>query len=81
MAPTLGDALAEIFGGAPAVAPPGGATTGAPPTAAAARLIARANAQYGAAQQALKAGDLVEFGRQIKALGKTLSRLEASRKQ
>jgi hypothetical protein len=47
--------------------------------AASARLIARANAQYEAAQQALKAGDLVEFGRQITALGKTLSRLQASR--
>ncbi len=81
MAPTLEGALAEVFGGAPAAGPPSGPATGAPPTAAAAQLIARANTQYGAAQQALKAGDLVEFGRQITALGKTLSRLEALRKQ
>ena len=54
-------------------------TTGAPPSAAAARLIARADAQYAAAQDALKKGDLVEFGRQITALGDTLSQLKALR--
>jgi len=78
MAPTLDGALAEIFGGAPVAGPSSGPAAGAPTTTMA-RLIARANAQYEAAQQALKAGDLVEFGRQIAALGKTLSRLEALR--
>ena len=85
MAPTLGEALAQIFGGAP---PPGttpgtkpgtkpGTTPGA--TAAAAALIAKANAQYAAAQAALRRGDLGAFGREIKALGDTLSQLKAAR--
>jgi len=86
MAPTLGEALAQIFGGAP---PPGttpgakpGARPGAKPgttSAAAAALIARANAQYTAAQAALRRGDLGAFGREIQALGKTLSQLKATR--
>jgi len=81
MAPTLGEALATIFGGAP---PPGTqpASPGTRPTAgttgAAAALIARANAQYAAAQAALRAGDLATFGRQIQALGKTLAQLKAA---
>jgi len=82
MAPTLGDALATIFGGAP---PPGTqpASPGAKPSpgatgAAATALIARANAQYAAAQAALRAGDLATFGRQIQALGRTLAQLKAA---
>jgi len=82
MAPTLGEALATIFGGAP---PPGtqSSAPGTPPSsgatsAAAAALITRANAQYAAAQAALRAGDLAAFARQIQALGKTLARLEAA---
>jgi uncharacterized membrane protein (UPF0182 family) len=79
MAPTLGEALATIFGGAP---PPGTqpGSPGAPGTtgAAAAALIARANAQYAAAQAALRAGDLATFGRQIQALGRTLAQLKAA---
>jgi uncharacterized protein len=83
MAPTLGEALAQIFGGAP----PPGTTPGVKPgtkpgttpaTAATAALIAKANAQYAAAQAALRRGDLSAFGRQIQALGKTLSQLKAS---
>ena len=84
MAPTLGEALAQIFGGAP----PPGTTPGAKPgtqpgttpgaTAASAALIAKANAQYAAAQAALRRGDLSAFGRQIQALGKTLSQLKAA---
>ncbi len=90
MAPTLGDALAQIFGGAP---PPGtqagapGATPGGtPPTgtpgatsAATAALIAKANAQYAAAQASLRRGDLATYARQIQALGKTLAQLKAAR--
>ena len=77
MAPTLGGALAEIFGGAPPGTPAGPPPSGGKTSAAAARLIARADAQYAAAQAALRAGDLQEFGRQITALGETLSRLRA----
>ena len=81
MAPTLGEALATIFGGAP---PPGtqpgspGAKPSPGTTGAAAALIARANAQYAAAQAALRAGDLATFGRQIQALGRTLAQLKAA---
>ena len=80
MAPTLGEALALIFGGAP---PPGtqpGASRAPAPvtTAATAALIAKANAQYAAAQAALRRGDLAAFGRQIQALGRTLARLKTA---
>jgi uncharacterized protein len=82
MAPTLGDALAQIFGGAP---PPGtqpgqrpGTQPGVPASAQKAALIAKANAQYAAAQAALRRGDLATFGRQITALGKTLSQLKTA---
>ena len=44
-----------------------------------ARLAARANRQYEAAQSALKAGDLGEFAAQIEALGETLEQLSAAR--
>lgn len=80
MAPTLGEALAGVFGGAPPAGTQGG-TGGAgspsagPASAATARLIARANAQYAAAQAALRAGDLAGFARQIQALGRTLAQL------
>ena len=83
MAPTLGEALAMIFGGA---APPPGTQPSSPGTqppagttsAAAAALIARANTQYDAAQAALRAGDLAAFARQIQALGRTLQQLKAT---
>ena len=82
MAPTLGEALATIFGGAP---PPGtqSSTPGGTPapgttTAATAALIKQANAQYAAAQAALRAGDLATYARHIQALGKTLAQLKAA---
>jgi uncharacterized membrane protein (UPF0182 family) len=80
MAPTLGAALVQIFGGAP----PPGTTSGQKPgtepgvTRATAALIAKANAQYDAAQVALRRGDLSAFGREIRALGRTLSQLKAA---
>ena len=76
MAQTLGEALALIFGGAP---PPGTQPGTQPPrpTGATAALIAKASAQYAAAQAALRRGDLAAFGRQIQALGKTLAKLKA----
>jgi uncharacterized membrane protein (UPF0182 family) len=77
MQPTLGGALAAIFGGAPPSA--AGPPVAGRPLPAVARLIARANAQYAAAQAALRAGNLTEFGRQISALGRTLSRLKMLR--
>ena len=78
MAPTLGEALAAIFGGVQAGgAQGGGAAPTGPVSGAAARLIARANAQYAAAQAALRAGDLAAFGREIEALGRTLEQLKA----
>jgi uncharacterized membrane protein (UPF0182 family) len=82
MAPTLDEALAAIFGGR-APSGTGGSTTGGGQggalSAAAARLIAKAGAQYAAAQAALRAGDLATFGRQVEALGRTLDQLEAIR--
>jgi uncharacterized membrane protein (UPF0182 family) len=40
-------------------------------------LIAQANKQFNAAQDALKAGDFAEYGRQMKALQSTLQKLGA----
>jgi uncharacterized membrane protein (UPF0182 family) len=77
MQPTLGGALAAVFGGAPPRV--AGSAAAGRPLPALTRLIARADAQYAAAQAALRAGDLTAFARQISALGKTLSRLRASR--
>ncbi len=79
MARTLDAALAKIFGvprGGVPVEPGGGGGT---VSAQFARLAERANAQYEAAQAALKAGDLGAFARQIKALGKTLEQLRKAR--
>jgi uncharacterized membrane protein (UPF0182 family) len=82
MAPTIGEALATIFGGPGSSVPQpgtGGSTPGTQPTsAAAARLIAQADSQYAAAQAALRAGDLTTFAQQIEALGKTLTELKAA---
>ena len=84
MAPTLGEALASIFGGTtpattqpssggPPSTTPSGATS---PSAAVMQLIAQANAEYAAAQAALRAGSLADFAQQIDALGKTLAQLQ-----
>jgi hypothetical protein len=43
-----------------------------------AQLIAQANAQYAAAQAALRAGDLTTFAQDIEALGKILAQLQAA---
>ena len=75
MEPTLDGALAAIFGG---VSPSGtGPPTSGRPSRAATRLIAQADAQYAAAQAALRAGNLSAFAQQISALGRTLARLQA----
>ena len=44
-------------------------------------LIARANTEFDAAQEALKAGDFAEYGRQIDALEQTLSDLQRLQQQ
>jgi uncharacterized protein len=84
MAPTLGEALTDIFGGTPPAGTQpgtGGTTTPTttPTTSTTAQLIAQANAQYAAAEAALRAGDLAGFGQQIDALGKTLAQLQAAK--
>jgi uncharacterized membrane protein (UPF0182 family) len=83
MAPTLGEALAEVFGTSPSVAGPSpspGAPTApstAKPSAQLKALIEQANREFEAAQSALKAGDFAEYGRQIKALQQTLQQLRS----
>jgi uncharacterized membrane protein (UPF0182 family) len=85
MTPTLADSLTAIFGAAPAAAGPGAGQTAPPtttqpgpgPAAGIAKLIARANAEFEAAQTALKGGDFAEYGRQIAALQVTLQKLKA----
>jgi uncharacterized membrane protein (UPF0182 family) len=86
MRPTLGECLAAVFGGAAAT--PG--TTGQPisgvqpPTstvglsAQARALIAKANSQFEAAQQALKKGDWAGYGQDINALKLTLQKLQTA---
>ncbi|MCL4465055.1 MAG: UPF0182 family protein [Chloroflexi bacterium] len=80
MAPTLGEALSSIFGGRGTQPGSGGtpppSTT--PTSPAVAQLIAQANAQYAAAQEALRAGDLATFAKDIEALGKILAQLNAA---
>jgi uncharacterized membrane protein (UPF0182 family) len=80
MAPTLGEALASIFGG-PGAQPGTGTTQppGVEPTSpAVAELIAQANATYADAQAALRAGDLSTFAQDIEALGQILEQLQAA---
>jgi hypothetical protein len=82
MAPTLGEALTQIFGGAPPPgtqpSTPGGKPSTGTTTAATAALIKQANAQYAAAQAALRAGDLATYAKHIQALGKTLAQLKTA---
>jgi uncharacterized membrane protein (UPF0182 family) len=61
----------------------GGTTGGETGTvsAQARTLIARANTEFDAAQDALKAGDFAEYGRQIDALKQTLSDLQRLQQQ
>jgi uncharacterized membrane protein (UPF0182 family) len=80
MAPTLGEALASIFGGTGAQ--PGTGNTqppsAGPTTPAVAQLIAQATAKYADAQAALRAGDLATFAQRIQELGKILEQLQAA---
>jgi uncharacterized membrane protein (UPF0182 family) len=66
-------------GGTTSTTTPGGTTTTTSPTSAtAAQLAAEANAEYAAAQAALRAGDLATFAKDIDALGKILTQLQAA---
>ena len=82
MAPTLGEALTAIFGGTSSSGGQtgtGGSTPSTQPTSPqVAQLIAQADAEYAAAQAALRAGDLTTFAQQIELLGKTLADLKAA---
>ncbi len=92
MEPTLTGALASAFGQSVSTGQAAGGTTGGTTgagggsgatgtagvlSAQARALIARAGTEFNAAQSALKAGDFAEYGRQIRALQKTLSSLQA----
>jgi len=65
-------------GGGPADGGTGGGTDGAAGglSAQAQELIARANSEFAAAQDALKAGDFAEYGRRIEALQQALTDLQ-----
>jgi uncharacterized membrane protein (UPF0182 family) len=88
MKPTLGESLAAVFGSAPAAAggnagggaggdtAPGGGGTGT--STQVQKLVDQANGQFQAAQEALKAGDWAEYGRQIDALETTLKELQGA---
>ena len=86
MATTLQQALAKIFGSAPATleqgpqgAPPSPAPTGpgspASPSPDVQGLLGRAQAAYDAAQEALRRGDLAEYQRRINEVGDLLKQL------
>ncbi len=80
MAPTLDEALAQIFGGAGVQ--PGTGTTPPPSTGptnpAVAQLIAQATAKYADAQAALRTGDLATFAQRIQELGTILTQIQAA---
>jgi uncharacterized membrane protein (UPF0182 family) len=92
MEPTLSEALVSAFGeglgngsasggtetGGATGDGTGGATGGATGglSAQARDLIARANSEFQAAQDALRAGDFAEYGRRITALEQTLTDLQ-----
>jgi uncharacterized membrane protein (UPF0182 family) len=80
MEPTLGAALTDIFGGTAPSGTSGATPTPTPSTGNAklkAQLIAQANAEYAAARAALQAVNLADFGKQLDALGKTLTKLKS----
>jgi len=88
MAPTLDEALAELFGGRPGAPGPGappapapGPSTGGPPGAPgsdARALTEQALEAYRRAQERLRAGDLPGYSQEIERLGAILERLRAA---
>ncbi|HEV2358848.1 MAG TPA: UPF0182 family protein [bacterium] len=87
MEPTLEASVARIFGtsiasgapAAPAAPAPPSSPPGTPPAGAnagrVAALVAEANAHYARAQAALRAGDFATYGKEVDALGRTLTEL------
>lgn len=73
MAPTLDQALAELFGSAPPQ-PSGPGPTAPPPTKPSAD-VAEALKLYRQAMDALRAGDFATFGARLQELGQLLARL------
>jgi len=71
------DALAQLFGAAPQVTPPGEQGPTPRPTDVAG-LIARANQLWTQAQDSLKAGDWAGYGKAVDELGKVLTDLQAA---
>jgi uncharacterized membrane protein (UPF0182 family) len=76
MAPTLDEALAEVFGARPPGPAPQPPAAGAPTDVRA--LVEEAMAAYQRAQERLRAGDLPGYGREIERLGPILERLRAA---
>ncbi|HEX5640784.1 MAG TPA: UPF0182 family protein [Thermoleophilia bacterium] len=91
MRPTLSEALAAAFGETFDSGSASGDTdadngttggTGGDALGAGAReLIARANSEFQAAQEALRAGDFAEYGRRIEALEQALTELQRLQQQ
>jgi uncharacterized membrane protein (UPF0182 family) len=74
MEPTLGDALARIFGaGASVVAAPTTPSTDTPTSVNA--LVKKANDHYARAQDALKSADWATYGKEMQGLQQTLEEL------
>jgi uncharacterized membrane protein (UPF0182 family) len=88
MAPTVGEALSEVFGASistgntPAIPPDGTTPTTVPgdvsPPADVASLVALANQYYTSSLEAQRNGDWAEYGRMITKLGEVLAALEAA---
>ena len=86
MRPTLAESLAAVFGGAAATTGTTsqpttgtqGPTTTAGLSAQARALIAQANREFEAAQQALRKGDWAGYGQHIDALKQTLQKLQTA---
>jgi uncharacterized protein len=72
-APTLQQALGQVFSGLPSQPAPGGTTTGNGQLSAAVRsFLSQAESHYQAAQQALKLGDFATYGQQIQLMKNAL---------
>jgi hypothetical protein len=83
MAPTLGEALAQLFGAAPPGGTPPAGTTAPGPAAGTVpervrALTAQALAIYRRAQERLRAGDLAGYSREVERLGAVLEELRAA---
>jgi uncharacterized membrane protein (UPF0182 family) len=89
MEPTLGEALAAAFGegfdrgsaSGGTAGGTGGGEAGGGLSAEARDLVARANEEFNAAQDALQAGDFAEYGRRIDALEQALTDLQRLQQQ